>query len=295
MVILCHGLLPMTLASPIRPDAALAAPAPALAQRALGDVRLAVRQRDDGRTVIDRLRHGGSMRCVFPGTARGAFQAVFVNTSGGITGGDRFDIQADAGPGTALALTTQTAERAYRALPGQPGTLRTRLQVGPNAVLSWLPQETILFDGADLDRRLDVGVAATGRFMMIEPVVLGRRAMGETLRSARFRDRVRISLDGAPVWRDGFDIEGDAEDAFDRAAIGAGARAYATLVWVGAGIDAAASALAPLQTSGTAMSRLSDHALVCRILARDGFDLRKAMMPMLDALVGDSLPTCWRL
>ncbi|TNF59797.1 MAG: hypothetical protein EP307_09645, partial [Rhodobacteraceae bacterium] len=123
--------------------------------RAAGEVRLSSK-RLGARSVIDGLRQAGSLKALFPRTGEDALTGVLLNTAGGITGGDRFDAGLQAGAGTALTVTTQAAERAYRAQPGTTGRVTNRLAAGPGARLDWLPQETILFDGAALTRRTGI-------------------------------------------------------------------------------------------------------------------------------------------
>jgi len=103
---------------------------------------------------------------------------VLINTAGGLTGGDRLIWRADIDAGAELTLTSQACERIYRST-GAPAEVRAHLAAGPGAVLSWLPQETLLFDQGSLVRSLDVELAAGARFLAVEAVVLGRTAMGD--------------------------------------------------------------------------------------------------------------------
>jgi urease accessory protein len=102
--------------------------------------------------------------------------------------------------------TTQTAERAYRAAEGV-AEVTTRLTLGPGAELHWLPQEVILFDGAALDRRLEVEMAEDATLIVLETLVLGRAAMGETVRRLHLRDRRRVSRAGRPEMIEGVRLD----------------------------------------------------------------------------------------
>ena len=73
------------------------------------DVRLA-----DGVTRRGTLHESGSLRVRFPSPEGEGLSAVFVNTAGGVAGGDRFDIEITAGEGARLTLTTAAAEKVYR-------------------------------------------------------------------------------------------------------------------------------------------------------------------------------------
>ena len=77
----------------------------------------------------------GSSKLLFP-RAKDALQAVYLNSSGGVTGGDAFEIEARAQENAHLVMTTQAAERIYRALPGETGRVDTRLTLEPGARLA---------------------------------------------------------------------------------------------------------------------------------------------------------------
>lgn len=261
--------------------------------RAIGAGRVSVKARQ-GRSHLDSLRQSGALKLLFPRRTQDV-HAILVNTAGGITGGDRFQLEAEAGACTTLTLSTQAAERVYRAQPGQTGRLRTALRVGPGARLNWLPQETILFEHSALKRRLTVDLAPDARFLMVEPVVFGRRAMGEDTRAIRFDDRVRICRDGTPIYLDGLHIRGNAGAQLDRPAIGNGARAMACLVFAAPEAEAHLSAVRALVADAGGASLLANDLLVARLLAADAFDLRRVLLPLLDRLTDNTLPQSWRL
>ena len=169
-------------------------PAPPAPQRARGHGRLTVR-REDGRTRLVELFQEGSAKLRLPTSRDGALQAVMINSGGGMTGGDRFSWDVDVGDGASAILTTQACEKVYRADAGH-AEVAARLTVGVGGRLDWLPQETILFERSALHRTIEADVAADGRLLLAESVVLGRRAMGETVTRTDFHDRWRIRRDG---------------------------------------------------------------------------------------------------
>ncbi|MDP5219163.1 urease accessory protein UreD [Ruegeria sp. 2205SS24-7] len=245
--------------------------------------------------MLDDLRMSGSYKCVFPKPNGPAVDAVLVNTAGGITGGDRFQVEARALAGTALTLTTQAAERAYRAQPGQFGQLHTELHVEAGANLHWLPQETILFNGSTLHRRLRVELDDDARFLMVEPLILGRPAMGESLTDARFRDHVEINRAGRPIFLDRLDLSGDLQAHMARPFTGNGAGAMALLLYAAPDAEARLNGLRDLLSETAGASLIRDGLLVARVLARDGFALRQVLEPALTYLSQSELPKCWTL
>lgn len=261
--------------------------------RAIGQALVSSKTGSFGST-LDRLRQSGALKLLFPKNTE-AFQAIVVNTAGGVTGGDDFQLHATAGAGAHLTLTTQAAERAYRAQGGQIGHVENRLDVEDGGSLFWLPQETILYNASALHRRLTVDLASNARFLMVEPVLFGRRAMGEDASTLHFRDRVDIRRAGRPLYRDGVTLEGPVGKVLDRPATGNGARALASLVYVDPGAAGRLESVrARIGTIGGA-SLLQPDMLVARMLAQDGFALRQALLPVLDLLTDNTLPQSWRL
>lgn len=260
--------------------------------RARGVLRVSAKPRGST-SVIDGLHQAGSFRAVFPHHGGQALQAVTVNTAGGVTGGDRFDAHFVAGAGTDLTVTTQAAERAYRANSDTPGTVTTRLAVGAKARLSWLPQETILFEGAAFSRRMTVDLASDARLLFVEPLVFGRTAGGEVLKQVGFHDTVKISRDDTPLFCDAVRLIGDVSAQMTRRA--GGAVALASVVYVAPDAEAALTDLRAMLPPTAGASLLAGDVLHIRLLARDSFELRKTLIPVLERLSTDPLPRVWRI
>jgi urease accessory protein len=261
--------------------------------RALGAVALSARAAE-GAMRLGRLRQEGCLKALFPRAGGPWLEAVTLNTAGGLTGGDRLALSAGAGEGARLLLTTQAAERAYRAASGT-ALVEARLDVAPGGRIDWLPQETILFDGANLDRRLHLDLAGDARALVVEPVILGRLARGERLTAARFRDRWEVRRDGRLLLLEAQRLEGDVHALMDRAAIGGGARAYATLLYAGPDAEARLRPLRALLPPEAGASCPTEGLLIARLLAPDGFALRAALIPLITSLTGSPLPKVWRL
>lgn len=262
--------------------------------RARGDA-LVSSKRLRGGSVLDRLRQSGSLRIVFPRSDKGELTGVLVNCAGGLTGGDRFEVSAQAGRDTQMVLTTQAAERIYRAVDETPARLSTELTVAAGATLNWLPQETILFDRARLRRRLDVTLAHDARFLMIEPVVFGRTAMGETLRQLSFHDNLQITRGGTLIHADATRLDGDAHAQLSNPALTGGGVAAASVVLAAPGAERHLDqARAIIGAAGGASLKAPD--LLCiRLVARDAQALRRIAMPLMTALGGTTLPRTWMI
>ena len=248
-----------------------------------------------GATRLARLHQSGSAKAFLPNVHGPMPEVVFLNTAGGLTGGDRLSYEGDLAPGAKATLTTQTAERAYRS-PAGSAEMTVRLSAGARADLHWLPQETILFDGAALDRRTTVALAGDARLLMVESLVLGRAAMGETVSALDFTDRRTITRDGAPLLIEPLRLTADILARRSPATLGP-ARALATVILAAPGAeDALGSVRAALDEPGTqAAATAWDGRLVVRALAVDGWPLRRLVARVLTILRGGPVPRVWQV
>ncbi|WP_435170046.1 urease accessory protein UreD [Falsirhodobacter sp. 1013] len=242
-----------------------------------------------GRMRLTALRQQGSAKAILP-RVEGPPEVVFLNTSGGLTGGDRLEMSLDV-TGRAVA-TTQTAERAYDA-GGGVATVRVSHRV--DGWLDWLPQETILYDRAQVDRITRIDLAPNAGCLMLEMLVLGRAAMGETVRDLHLSDRREVWCDGRPVLLEWLRLNDGALQAGPAGL--AGSRAIATLAMVGPGAeDALDRARAALGVEGVeAAASAFDGKMVVRMRAGDGWPLRRQVAQLLRALRGAPLPRVWQI
>jgi len=260
--------------------------------RAVGSLSLSVKARGQV-SCIDRFRPSGSLRATFP-RGTDALEAVLVNTAGGLTGGDKFELDAHAGKGSHLVLTTQAAERAYRSAAGS-AYVTSRLRIDACAKVSWLPQELIFFDGANLTRCLDIDIAERAELLVAEPVVFGRALMGEVVNEGAFRDCIRISRGGQTLYLDRINLDGNISARLAQAATMSAMTAVANVLYVGPSAEHhLAKARESLLATGGA-SLIAPGVLAIRLVATDGYMLRAVLCPLLEALSGAELPKSWRL
>lgn len=267
---------------------------PAL-QRSHGTARLGIVARH-GRPALADLYQAGSAKVFLPRGGGAPDEAVFLNTSGGLTGGDRISFALTLAPGLRLTATTQTAERAY-ASPGPAAALDVDLTVGAGARLDWLPQETILFEGSHLRRTTRVSLAADATCLLSETLVLGRLAMGEDVTAARLLDRRSVLRDGRPVWSDAVTIDRDSLACRTASASLGPARALAVIALIAPGAEDAAGALRPLLEAPDCDTALSawNGRLILRLTARDSWPLKRQMARLLGQLRGSALPRVWQM
>jgi urease accessory protein len=178
-------------------------------QRARGESRVAFARRD-GQTRLGDLYQRDPCRVLFPDPEPGEPpQAVLVTTSGGVTGGDSLIMAIEVGPGAEAVAATQAAEKIYRAAGTDPCAMDIAVTVGEGATLDWLPQETIVFQGARLKRRSVADVAPGGALLVCEMVVLGRAASGERFTAGLLLDSWSVRRAGKLAWTDTLRVEGE--------------------------------------------------------------------------------------
>jgi urease accessory protein len=262
------------------------------ANRAFGRIALTVAA-SAGRSRPARVHESGSLRVRFPHREGMVLDAVIVNTGGGMTGGDRFDLDINVGAGADVSVTTAAAEKIYRSL-GPNTVLDFKLTVGPGGRLAWLPQETILFDRARLRRKIDVDLAPDASLLLAEATIFGRSAMGETVLSGSFFDRWRVRVGGSLVFADAIRLDGAIAQSLAVPAAAAGGAAVASVLKVPGTEECVAAVRAFQQDFAGEVGVSAWNGLVAvRCVAADGAVLRHDLAKVLAALGSGPLPRLW--
>jgi urease accessory protein len=251
--------------------------------RASGALKLVVAHTDSGSAAED-IAESGPLRVRFPRIREERLEAILINTAGGIVGGDKLEFRIEAQEEASLSITSQAAEKIYRS-NGLTARISVSLKAEAGSELFWLPQETILFDRARIEREIEADVSSDGSLSICEAIVFGRDAMGEKVARGLLRDRWRIRRDGKLIFADALTLDGDIKTTLNRATAMNGKIGMATMVCVsqesqgkldavrvalnGDGIEAGASAF--------------EGMLVARILAEDSMTLRAAVLSALEA------------
>ncbi len=246
-----------------------------------------------GATMLKTLYQQGNAKIRIPTDHHsGALESVMINTAGGMTGGDELDWEFEAIQNADLTLTTQACERIYKSTGGFAES-RVKLKAGSGSRLDWLPQETILFDRAKMQRKIELDLAENARALIVEPMVFGRKAMGEDVREASVHDRWRIRQNGNLVHAEDFCISGAINDHLSQNAIAAGNRAISTALLIGSDAETLLDGARKIVGKNGAASFWNGKLLV-RLVAIDGYALRQTLVPLIQFLSGKAtLPKCW--
>lgn len=263
------------------------------ANRAMGRIALSVAA-TQGLSRRARVHEAGSLRVRFPnGHDRDTLDAVIVNTAGGMAGGDRFELDIDIGAGARLSVTTAAAEKVYRSL-GPDTNVGVKLAIGNGAALTWLPQETILFDQVRLRRSIDVALTGNAHLLLAEAIVFGRAAMGEIVRLGHLFDRWRVRLDGALIFAETMRIDGAIAERFAGRPTAAGGAAIAGILKI-PGDETAVAAVDAMQQNfrGEVGASAWNGLALARLVASDGAALRHDLAAIVTAWSETPLPRLW--
>lgn len=269
-------------------------------QRSIGEGRLAVKI-SDGKTGIADLYQKANAKIRVPKTYDQSLEAVLINTSGGMTGGDKLNWTIDADPASHAIVTTQACEKIYKS-QAETANVHTTVHVSEEASVEWLPQETIFFDEGRLKRSIDVQLASSAHFIGLEAVVLGRQAMGEPARNIELSDRWRIKRDGKLIHADEVRLNGNIEQLIVAQSTLNRAASFATLVICLPDsqqnkseqlVSEMRKAAAP--TANWSVNEIGTK-IVARFVASDMYDLRQTLVPVLIAArESRDVPKVWRL
>lgn len=165
-------------------------------------LEVGIATRSEGSVAVHR-RHAGPLRlqkALYP-EGRSVAHLLVVHPPAGIAGGDRLEIDVDVAAGANALVTTPGATQWYRS-DGARAHQHVALRVAHGACLEWLPQQNIVFDGADVETSTTIDCARGATSIGWDIVVLGRHASGERFERGAIRQDLTLSCDGRVVWRD---------------------------------------------------------------------------------------------
>jgi urease accessory protein len=252
-------------------------------QRARGAARVVLGASPNGTRIMDMYQQFPT-RVMFPKIGNGAVEeAVIINSSGGIAGGDRLDIEVIALDSASLAVTSQAAEKIYRALD-RPARIATRLRAHKAAKLAWLPQETIVFDRARIRRQTEIDLCSGAELIALEWLVLGRTAHGEKVVSGHIADTWRVRRDGRLIWADGFYVADEGFAQLHRKALLSNCRAIGTLIYFGPALDARLRLLRDISLSLECLCAATSVGalIIVRLAAVAGVALKRGLRSLLE-------------
>ncbi|NEX19224.1 urease accessory protein UreD [Thiorhodococcus mannitoliphagus] len=233
------------------------------------EANLALRfARRGSRTSLVERRHRGPLKVQRPFYPEGDVCHLYLlHPPGGLVGGDRLHIKVEVEEGAAAMLTTPGAAKFYRSL-GPSAEQHQVLRISDRASLEWLPQENILFPGANALLSTQIDLSATARFIGWEISCLGLPANRQRFESGRADLQLRIDRDGEPLLWDRLRVQG--ADDLDGSSSLRGMPVVGTLIATGADeetLQLARSAATPDDRTLLGITRIDD-LLVARALGQ---------------------------
>lgn len=232
----------------------------------------------DGRSVLARREQFGPMAVQKPLYPEGdaVCLCVLLHPPGGIAGGDQLTINLTLDADAHALITTPGAAKWYRSV-GPVAQQQVRCSVAAGAVLEYLPQETILFDGCRGDSALTVELASGARYIGWDISVMGRPASDEAYLTGVFRQHTRLTLAGQLLLQESARLAGGEPGLSSRSGY-RGCRVVGTLL--AAGVKCSAELLAacralPLTPGALAGVTLLPELLVVRYLGHDAETARR--------------------
>jgi urease accessory protein len=261
--------------------------------RAVGGLALSTHA-DGAVSALSTLHEYGGYRIKCPSPRASVLEAVMINTGGGVVGGDRISIAATALAGSRLSLTTATAERLYRAT-GTPTSIEVTLTSEDDATLVWLPQSSIVYADAAVQRRITAEMTGSARLLIAETTGYGRTASGEAMHAGAFNDQWRIMRDGRLVFADATRLSGNVAATLARSAVAGGASITSLLICVAPDVEQRRDSVRTALSGHTVLSGVStwNGVLTVRLLGDRLDHIANALRAVVAALNIVPLPAAW--
>jgi len=262
-------------------------------ERASGALQLAFSDQS-----LRRFFQSGSAKAFLPSAYGQDIEVVFANTAGGLADGDVFTYELNADKNSHIAVTTQAAERVYKALRQERAMSSLVINATCGSKVSWLPHETILYDGSHFAREINVSLDKSSTVVLGEILVFGRQASGEIMTKGYMQDHWQIKRDGVLIHAEAFRIKGDIRAVLGHRAGADQAGVMATLFMIAPDdLNPVLAAIRrqPVPEGAWIETSLWEGKLVVRILAPSLYLIKSGIGAILEKMISSPLPRAWAL
>lgn len=145
------------------------------------------------RTILEHRKHHGPVRVqkmLWP-EKTGVCHAIIVHPPAGIAGGDHLTFSLSAMQHAHALVTTPGAGKWYKTNQKQ-AFQHIQIQVQDNSIFEWLPQESMLFNGANAYSETIVYLDEKASFIGWDMLVLGRQARAEMFTEGRYHNQFKL-------------------------------------------------------------------------------------------------------
>ena len=259
-------------------------------QRAHGNINVKINNNE-----VNRFYQSGSAKVFYPKSPQQIKELVLVNTAGGLTSGDNFFYNIDIINKSKIFVTTQTAERVYKGI-NDNAEIKVTLSVDDTSDLFWIPQELILFNNCNLNRKIEVNLKSNSNFLLAESTIFGRTAMGEFLEKGFFKDNWKIYLNEKLIHAEALSLTGNIKDKLSSIACTDNGVAICNIFISGKNFLSKEDLL--IKTLKNSEIILSSHSkwndkMLIRIVSKDAYELKLMKKKLISYLSDKNLPKVW--
>ena len=259
-------------------------------QRAHGNINVKINNNE-----VNRFYQSGSAKVFYPKSPQEIKELVLVNTAGGLTSGDNFFYNIDIINKSKIFVTTQTAERVYKGI-NDNAEIKVTLSVDDTSDLFWIPQELILFNNCNLNRKIEVNLKSNSNFLLAESTIFGRTAMGEFLEKGFFKDNWKIYLNEKLIHAEALSLTGNIKDKLSSIASTDNGVAICNIFISGKNFLSKEDLL--IKTLKNSEIILSSHSkwndkMLIRIVSKDAYELKLIKKKLISYLSDKNLPKVW--
>lgn len=224
------------------------------------------------KTLLHSARHVGPLTVQRPFYPEDQTCHLYLlHPPGGIVGGDELTIDVHLDAWSHVLITMPGASKFYRS-KGALARLDQHFTLDENAILEWLPQDTIFFPGANAALQSVFHLQRNSTLLAWELFCLGRPVINETFSQGCIESRLEVWLEGEPLLIERQHLaDGDLSPVAEHPWIG-------TLLFYPATetqLEEARDHLTPL--NAFAGATLTDGLLSVRFLAHDNLICQQAM------------------
>ncbi len=158
---------------------------------------------DAGQTKLTQVQAQAPLKVQRPHYPEGeaVCYVTVMHTAGGLVSGDQLTQTLRLQPHCRTLMTTPAATKVYQST-GAASSQSTQIQVGSEAHLEWMPQETILFEKAHYQHHLHIDLEPGATALVWDLTRLGRSARGERFLEGYWRSTTEIWQGQRPLWID---------------------------------------------------------------------------------------------
>lgn len=181
-------------------------------------------------TILKHRKHTGPVRVqkmLWP-EKTGVCHAIIVHPPAGIAGGDHLSFNMQASQAAHALVTTPGAGKWYKTNQKQ-AFQHIEITVKDSAIFEWLPQETMLFNGACANSSTKIMLDQSASFIGWDMLVLGRQACAEQFSQGSYQSSLQLYRDDKLLVTDRLSFSGN--DRFLSSCLGMHGQAVMGSLW----------------------------------------------------------------